>query len=68
MISRSTIFALVFACIATLSLGGVAKVQRAQAVDTAAVPAMPVYQLPRVVVTGRTVAAKATEPAPATGN
>lgn len=53
MISRSTILALVFACIATLSLAGVAKVQRIGAVESSK-PAMTVYQMPRVVVSGRT--------------
>ncbi len=53
MISRSTIFALVFACFATLSLAGVAKVQRAIAAETVTPAAMVVYQMPRVIVSGR---------------
>ncbi|MEO8281132.1 MAG: hypothetical protein ABI564_15645 [Ideonella sp.] len=57
MISRSTIFALVFACIATLSLAVVAKVQRANSVESGTPVVMVVYQMPRVVVSGRIAAA-----------
>ena len=57
MISRSTIFALVFACIATLSLAGVAKVHRVGPVETAKSAKMAVYQMTRVVVSGKIVAA-----------
>lgn len=53
MISRSTIFALVFACIATLSLAVVAQVQRANSFEPGTTAAMTVYQMPRVVVSGR---------------
>ncbi len=55
MISRSTILALVFAGFATLSLAGVSRVQRLNAIESAAHAAMPVYQLPRVVITGKSV-------------
>lgn len=61
MISRSTILALLFACFATLSLAGVAEVRRNNDVERVEQAAMPIYQLPRVVVIGRTV--RSIEPA-----
>jgi hypothetical protein len=53
MISRQTSLALAFACLATLSVAVVAKVQRPEASPTAAAHTMQVIELPRVVVTGK---------------
>ncbi len=56
MISRSSTFALAFACLATLSVAVAAKVQRAELSRPAAVSqtTMRVIDLPRVVITART--------------
>lgn len=53
MISRQTSLALAFACLATLSVTVVAKVQRPDSIPQAAPRTMQVIELPRVVVTGK---------------
>ena len=53
MISRSTSIALAFACLATLSLTVVAKVQRSEPGPATQAGGMAVIELPRVVVTGK---------------
>ncbi len=55
MISRSTLFALSFACCASLSLAVAAAAQRGHSVAEPAVLPMAVHELPRVVVVGKLV-------------
>ncbi|WP_418316355.1 hypothetical protein [Piscinibacter sakaiensis] len=54
MISRNTVLALLFACFATLSLAGALEWRHeTPSVEPAEPAAMPVYELPRVVVVGK---------------
>ncbi len=60
MISRNTVLALVFACFASLSLAGAVELHWARPVEQTV---MPVYEMPRVVVTGKVVRPTVDEPA-----
>ncbi len=62
MISRSTVLALTFACLATLSLAGVASASRQISIDAATAPKMAVHELPRVVITGKVRSAGERQP------